>query len=80
MRSHEVVLQGTVEVFKTNVESDLSAMDIVRSLHQLFPSLRINFDLDDCDRILRVQGINICAKSIAEVLEWKGFECEVLED
>jgi hypothetical protein len=69
-----------VEVFRTNVETELSALEIICSLKQLFPNLRINFDLQDCDRILRVQGTNICVTSIREVLEWKGFNCETLED
>ncbi len=45
-----------VEIFKTNVESPEDAALIVAQLLLQTPQFRINFDLDDCDRILRVEG------------------------
>ena len=45
-----------VEVFRTDV-GDLTRADLLlHSLHHSFPGLRINFDLDDHDNILRVEG------------------------
>ena len=46
----------TVEVFKTTVEKPSEAGLIVEKLQQRFPYYRINFDLADCDRILRVEA------------------------
>ena len=45
-----------VEVFKTNVYEPCQSIMLVRILYNYFPDHRINFDLEDCDRILRVEG------------------------
>ncbi len=45
-----------VEVFKTNVQQTEEAEMLIEKLAEHFPAHEINFDLSDCDRILRVQG------------------------
>lgn len=67
-----------VEVFKTNVEDKIIADKLAAELHSLFGG-NINFDLDDCDKILRVESEQIIPEKISEVLICKGFICEVLE-
>lgn len=68
-----------VEVFKTNVERSYDAAMLGDALMQRFPHCRINFDLDDCDRILRVEGSRVLPASIVEVLTSMGFNCLPLE-
>ncbi|WP_262708982.1 hypothetical protein [Flavobacterium hiemivividum] len=41
--------------------------------------LQINFDLDDCDKILRVEGEIIPIVAIIELLINENYKCEVLE-
>ncbi|WP_129714025.1 hypothetical protein [Pedobacter sp. SYP-B3415] len=65
-----------VEVFKTNVKKKKQARLIVLLLERQFPGLRANFDLEDCDRILRVQGEGICCKSIEGEMNVFGYACE----
>ncbi|WP_147676739.1 hypothetical protein [Algibacter pacificus] len=53
---------ATVEIFKTNVDNQQLANKIVADFKQLYPEYRINFDLEDCDKILRIEsytGIDI---------------------
>ena len=68
-----------IEVFKTNVQNKVQAKHILISLNNVFADARINFDLLDCDKILRVEGID--ESSIPEVI-WgvniMGFHCEIL--
>jgi hypothetical protein len=45
-----------VEVFKTNVTSNQQAKQLVNLLEDSFAGYKVNFDLEDCDRILRVEG------------------------
>jgi hypothetical protein len=45
----------TVEVFRTNVTDADDAASLLACIHARFPEYKTNFDLDDCDRILRVQ-------------------------
>lgn len=69
-----------VEVFKTNV-SEKAIADLLRqSLEREFPACKINFDLHDCDRVLRLEGSGICTRTVAGLLQTEGFECELLED
>ena len=67
-----------VEVFKTNVQHRELAEQLASILRGRFAFSRINFDLQDCDKILRVEGKQICVESIIEILGTFGFECEVL--
>ena len=68
-----------VEVFKTNVERRELAEQLVSSLRTRFPLSKINFDLEDCDKILRIEANEICNERIIELMKVKGFECEVLD-
>ena len=51
-----------IEVFKTNVQHSEQTKLLLKILLQQFPQHKINFDLDDCDKILRVEDKNISAK------------------
>ena len=68
-----------VEVFKTNVYEVGKSNLIFQKLHKHFPENKINFDLDDCDKILRVEGENILAEKIIELLEEEGHFCEIMD-
>jgi hypothetical protein len=68
-----------VEVFETNVRQKKQAKMILNVLSRQFPLFRINFDLDDCDKILRVEGENISQEKITELIAENGYQCEILE-
>jgi len=67
-----------VEVFKTNISKVRQSKLLIRKLLQHFPSSYVNFDLDDCDNILRVEGDNICPLKITTLVTELGYQCEVL--
>ncbi|MES2276935.1 MAG: hypothetical protein V4592_12985 [Bacteroidota bacterium] len=67
-----------IEVFKTDVQQPGTANLLIAKLILLFPGSRVNFDLEDCDRVLRVEGENICCEKIARLLKISGYCCEVL--
>ncbi len=67
-----------VEVFKTNVNTIRAAKLIVEKLSAEFPAHKINFDLTDCDRILRVQGTIISGEKIIHLVTSMNYHCEVL--
>ncbi len=68
-----------VEVFKTNVQKQTEAKKIINLLGRYFPNSKINFDLDDCDKVLRVEGRNIAVEKVVELVEKNGFNCAELE-
>ena len=67
-----------VEVFKTNVPTKKKAKIMLSLLSKTYPALKINFDLSDCDKILRVQGKSISPEKIIELINANGFRCEIL--
>lgn len=68
-----------IEVFKTNVEKVQQASILIDELSLHFPGSKINFDLDDCDKILRIEGINFLAEKVMLLLKENGFKCRLLE-
>jgi hypothetical protein len=68
-----------VEVFKTNIEDRRLAARLRAELELLFPGTRINFDLEDCDKILRIESAACIKAEIEAVMATKGFWCEELE-
>jgi hypothetical protein len=68
-----------VEAFKTNVEKKGQSKMLLCILSEAFPSLRINFDLSDCDKVLRVEGDDMEALRIMILVKEYGFTCEILD-
>ncbi len=68
-----------VEVFKTNVKSTREAKVVIQKIASEFPLYKINFDLTDCDRILRVQGNTILENKIISIVTSLNHHCEILE-
>lgn len=71
-----------VEVFKTNVNRRREANRLLEAIHCAFHNHKANFDLEDCDRILRVQCDEgtLCAKTLLAFLGDLGCRAEVLQD
>jgi hypothetical protein len=68
-----------VEVFKTNVQKKAQSKMLLCMLSEAFPSIKINFDLSDCDKVLRVEGDNMETSRIMILVKQHGFQCEVLD-
>ncbi|MFZ6053344.1 hypothetical protein [Halocola ammonii] len=69
-----------VLVFKTSVETFEEVRKLHPALQRLVGSEPWNFDLEDCDRILRVESPYIGSGSVIETLSAHGFHCEELAD
>jgi hypothetical protein len=68
-----------VEVFKTNVNSHDHALEIIHALQKVLPFAKINFDLEDCDKILRVEDEVIFVPQIIECLAGLAVMAALLE-
>lgn len=69
-----------VDVFKTNIQNIQLADFIVDELEKHFPNSAINFDLSDCDNILRIEHQEEVIDSVFLVFEKLGHFCELLAD
>ena len=76
-----VTIKITMEilVFKTNVTSRKKVSSVAPLLTS-FPTIRQwNFDLDDCDKVLRIEAVGLNPDSVAQLLLAAGFNCEELD-
>lgn len=71
-----------IEVFKTSVQDQIQARIVRQLLLVQNPLLEINFDLEDCDKILRIKNIEeaVDISSVLKVLNETGIYVEVLAD
>ncbi|WP_343700921.1 hypothetical protein [Chitinophaga sp.] len=71
-----------VEIFKTNVNSACFAHMLIYRIQQTFTEYIVNFDLEDCDRILRVKSTTgeIQPLPLIAFLQEHGCAAEVLPD
>jgi hypothetical protein len=76
-----------VEVFRTNVTSPAQGAAVLGALRARFPALVGTFDLDDCDRVLRVQSLSpagptgpVVWAAVANLVRTLGVDIEVLPD
>jgi hypothetical protein len=79
--------QKKIEVYITDVDSNLQVGLLQKQLEKRFPTLEIRFDLNETDllypcghTILRVSGNKINGDKIISMLIQAGFKCDVLED
>lgn len=66
-------------VFKTDVTSK-KKVSKVSPLLTSFPTIQQwNFDLDDCDKVLRVVGNGLAPGFVESLLHTAGFNCQELD-
>jgi hypothetical protein len=68
-----------IEVFKTNINTKKNAAVVVNCIKRIVPVGKINFDLEDCDKILRIEAKEIQVQPILNLLLDLGFTCTPLE-
>ena len=71
-----------VEVFRTNVNQIDSANELVHRIQHILSGTEVNFDLEDCDRILRVKSMegHVNPDVVIGIVKKSGFRAEVLPD
>lgn len=71
-----------VEVFRTNVATPLEASALIDLVQHTFPRYMATFDLEDCDRILRIATTDqpIRTAALISLLKNAGVHIEILPD
>jgi len=68
-------------VFKTSVERESDVKKITPLLNDLMThNDKWNFDLEDCDKILRVESDGLKSSVIEYALQEVGYQCSELQD
>lgn len=70
----------TVEIFKTDVSTPMLAKRIISDLNQKYPGYRINFDLEDRDKVLRIENsTNIDIDGILRHFQSKRLQIKLID-
>lgn len=67
-----------VSVFKTNVQEQAAAAAIAALLSGIYAGNRVTFDLEDCDKVLRIEN-DVSTAAVAGLLSEQGYICEELQ-
>ena len=67
-------------VFKTNISTSSLVSRSKRQLNKLLPEATWNFDLEDCDNILRIDSHIDISKQLKAEMYKLGIEIEELPD
>jgi hypothetical protein len=66
-------------VSKTNVTSKKKVSKVSPLLTSVPTIQQWNFDLDDCDKVLRIVATELNSGSVESLLQTAGFDCEVMD-
>ncbi len=66
-------------IFTTNVEKPEQVSKVKPLLTAVQSITQWNFDLEDCDNILRIEADDITPRYIESLLQTAGFDCQELE-
>ena len=71
-----------VEIFKTNIINKEQTKRVINKIQEKFPYYKIDFDIEDCDKILRIENTNneIDSEQIINVVSRLGFFIDILAD
>jgi len=68
-----------IYIFKTSVKTKMQAKKLKPHISKLLSSEKWNFDLEDNDKILRIDGEENVVLRIIDLLNIHKFYCEELE-
>jgi hypothetical protein len=69
-----------VLVFKTSVQTKTEVDDLAPLLNEVVGDRKWNFDLEDCDKVLRVLPDRSDSRTVISLLRNKGYECIEFDD
>jgi len=69
-----------VFVFKTNISNRWQTRRLRKQFEEQLQVSNSSFDLEDCDKILRIESSFEVSKQIIQLMQENGFSCEELVD
>jgi hypothetical protein len=66
-------------VFKTSVKTKMQAKKLKQHIDKILPNAKWNFDLEDCDKILRIDSQKDIVLATIDLLNFHNYSCEELE-
>ena len=80
--SHPDMAKSYIEVYRTNIAEEKVAQQLAALLRSSYPAYKVNFDLEDCDHILRIEsaGKSIDCQGVNALCSEAGYQVEPLAD
>lgn len=76
-----------VEVYITDIKRKCQAMEMVASFKQVYPKLKVNFDMDETSlpfpqghTVLRVEGEYFDTEQIILMMKKSQLNCEIMKE
>lgn len=66
-------------MFRASIKTKNEVQQLSEFLNELVQQGKWNFDLEDCDKILRIVSHTDIIETVINGLNSRGFECEELE-
>ncbi|HVV56017.1 MAG TPA: hypothetical protein VHC47_11855 [Mucilaginibacter sp.] len=66
-------------VFRTNVTSKRKVSKVRPLLTSVSGIKQWNFDLEDCDKVLRIESIGLRPAYVESLLQMAGFDCREMD-
>ncbi len=66
-------------IFKTSVKTKIQIKKLKPHIDKILPNAKWNFDLEDVDKILRIDGGRNSVLIIIDLLNKHSYRCEELE-
>ena len=67
-----------IYAFKTSIKTKIQARKLKPHLDRILPGARWNFDLNDCDNVLRIDSDENVITPIVSLLKTHNIDCEEL--
>lgn len=69
-----------IKVYKTDVDNRSAAESILDDIRRLLHNYDVSFDLEDCDKVLRIENLNgrVNESKIINILHNYGYQIERL--
>lgn len=71
-------MQMIISIYKTDVNTKSKLRKVKPVLNKVLLESKWNFDLEDCDKILRVESDKSCSEILTIELHKIGIHCEEL--
>ncbi|UYQ94288.1 hypothetical protein MKQ68_04175 [Chitinophaga horti] len=68
-----------IGIFKTNIDSPHDKNQVLQALTAKFNATACTVDLEDCDKVLRIECLPMPESHIADFVQQLGFHCSPLE-
>ncbi len=75
-----LLTSSMIAVFRTSMQTQSDVCKLAQWLAPLHGLTRWNVDLEDCDRVLRLEGNRIDMDAIQVLVQQAGYCCEELDD